>query len=137
MPQKLNRTFTKFSTVNKIETVLKCIPVTSGYWQKPGDRIVKIWEQIKFWIIIIIIIIIILRLLWLKVNKSVYIANRTYQFCWQYAILLAWKAWLSALNQLYCQMWNPEISYIYYCNMNNVKIRWPYYLLVIKMIDWN
>ena len=42
MPQKLNRTFTKFSTVNKIETVLKCIPVTSGYWQKPGDRIVKI-----------------------------------------------------------------------------------------------
>ena len=26
-----------------------------------------------------------------KVNKSVYIASRTYRFCWQYAIMLVWK----------------------------------------------
>ena len=28
-------------------------------------------------------------------NKSVYIASRTYQSCWQYAIILAWKTWSS------------------------------------------
>ena len=33
-----------------------------------------------------------------KVNKLVYIANRTYRFCWQYAIILAWKTWSSLLN---------------------------------------
>ena len=44
------------------------------------------------------------RSFWLgiKVHKSVYIASRTYQFFWQYAIILAWKTWLSALNQLNC-----------------------------------
>ena len=31
----------------------------------------------------------------LKVNKSVYIASRTYRFCWQYAIILEWKTWSS------------------------------------------
>ena len=36
----------------------------------------------------------------LKVNKSVYIASRTYRFCWQYAIILAWKTSSSLLNQL-------------------------------------
>ena len=36
----------------------------------------------------------------LKVNKSVYIASRTYRFCGQYEIILVWKKWLSALNQL-------------------------------------
>ena len=30
-----------------------------------------------------------------KVNKSVHIANHTYQFCWQYAIMLVWVMWLS------------------------------------------
>ena len=43
------------------------------------------------------------RLVWipaLKVNKLVYIASRTYRFCWQYEIILVWKRWLSALNQL-------------------------------------
>ena len=34
-----------------------------------------------------------------KVNRSVYTASRTYRFCWQYAIMLAWKAW-SSLNHL-------------------------------------
>ena len=29
-----------------------------------------------------------------KRNKSVYIANHTYWFCWQYAIMLVWKTWL-------------------------------------------
>ena len=29
----------------------------------------------------------------IKVNKSVYTASRTYQFCWQYAIILVWKMW--------------------------------------------
>ena len=28
-----------------------------------------------------------------KMNKSVYVASRTYQFCWQYAIILVWKIW--------------------------------------------
>ena len=27
----------------------------------------------------------------IKGNKSVYIANHTYRFCWQYAIMLVWK----------------------------------------------
>ena len=36
-----------------------------------------------------------------KVNGSVYISSRIYQFCWQYAIILVWKTWSSALNQLY------------------------------------
>ena len=31
----------------------------------------------------------------IKVNKSVYIASRTYRFCWQYAIMLVWKTWSS------------------------------------------
>ena len=31
----------------------------------------------------------------LKVNMLVYIASRTYQFCWQYAIMLVWKTWSS------------------------------------------
>ena len=29
----------------------------------------------------------------IKGNKSVYIANRTYRFCWQYAVILVWKTW--------------------------------------------
>ena len=38
----------------------------------------------------------------IKVNQSVYIANRTYRFCCQYVIILVRKTWLSALiiNQL-------------------------------------
>lgn len=35
-----------------------------------------------------------------KVNKLVYMASHTYQFCWQRAIILIWKPWLSSLNQL-------------------------------------
>ena len=35
-----------------------------------------------------------------KANESVYIVSRTYQFCWLYAILLVWKRWSGALNQL-------------------------------------
>ena len=35
-----------------------------------------------------------------KANGSVYIVSRTYQFCWLYAILLVWKRWSGALNQL-------------------------------------
>ena len=35
---------------------------------------------------------------WLKVNGSVYTANRTYWFCWQYAIILVWKTWSNALK---------------------------------------
>ena len=34
----------------------------------------------------------------IKVNQSVYIANRTYRFCWQSAIILVRETWLSALN---------------------------------------
>ena len=30
-----------------------------------------------------------------KVNKSVYIANCRYRFCWNYAIMLPWKMWSS------------------------------------------
>ena len=37
---------------------------------------------------------------YIKVNKSVYIANCTYRFRWQYAIILVWKTWSRALNQL-------------------------------------
>ena len=35
-----------------------------------------------------------------KANGSVYTVSRTYQFCWLYAILLVWKRWSGALNQL-------------------------------------
>ena len=35
------------------------------------------------------------------VNMSVYIASRTYRFCWQYATILVWKMWSSSLNQLH------------------------------------
>ena len=38
--------------------------------------------------------------LFIKVNKAVYIAKRTYQFCWQFATILIWKTWSSFLNQL-------------------------------------
>ena len=34
----------------------------------------------------------------LKVNQPVYKASRTYRFCWQEAIKLVRKTWLSALN---------------------------------------
>ena len=33
-----------------------------------------------------------------KVNKSVYLASRTYRFCWQYAIIVVWETWSRALN---------------------------------------
>ena len=33
-------------------------------------------------------------------NKSGYIASQTYQFCWQYEIILIWKMWSSSLSQL-------------------------------------
>ena len=36
----------------------------------------------------------------IKVNKLVYVASRAYQFGQQYAIILVWKAWSDALNQL-------------------------------------
>ena len=41
-----------------------------------------------------------------KVNWSVYIKNRKYQFCSQYAIILGWKTWWSTSNQLSCEILN-------------------------------
>ena len=38
----------------------------------------------------------------LKVNKSVYIASHTDQFCWDYAITSVWKTRSGALNHLNC-----------------------------------
>ena len=40
------------------------------------------------------------QIMYIKVNKSVYIPSRTYQFCWQYTIILVRKTSSSSLNQL-------------------------------------
>ena len=46
----------------------------------------------------------------IKVNKWVYIASRTHQLCWQYAIILVWTTWLRALNQLNVKLLNLKSS---------------------------
>ena len=68
-----------------------------------------------------------------KVIKSVYIANRTYRFCWQFAIILIWENVIKFVKSVK----SLNVKFLNLLNVLWFLLMKPYCLLYIEMIDWN